>query len=290
MEGIVTKLFDIDQIVFPDGMFDVSVDEEEIDAKVALLSLKYAAEAEVGTAEEGDILFCVADSQSYPDGRTVILYTGSALPGAEDASQKAVGRSVGDAFEAVLAEKTVTLTVKRIIRRTGVEVNDGLIASLAIENVATVEAYRDYLRTQLREDMLSERSKAAIQFSLETLVNGSEYSYDEKEMDAYVQALLQPQLSELEEMGIEMSVEELQQISAMRVKQGWVAKAYCDAQGIELDLSGMDEEIDGIMEMQALMGDTSMTREEYVTIFTENQYLAKLFDALNAKIASAMEG
>ncbi len=289
MNGTVTKLYDIDSIIFPKEMFDVAVDESDIDNKVEMLSMKYADEEEVSTSSEGDIVFCMADSKSYPDGRNIILYTGTPLPGGEDASLKAIGKSVGDTFEAILCEAKVTLTVKKIIRRRNAAVTDELISSMGIEDVDTVAAYREYLKEAAIEELRSNQSKLAAQYALEVLVENSEFSYDEAQMDAHIQAMAEQYAAEYEQYGMEADMDDICKQAAMQIKQGWVAKAYCDSQGIVIDLSEMQDEIDQIIQMQQLSGDDFTSREEFIEMFMENQYMGRLFEALSDKIQMVME-
>lgn len=290
MDGIVTKLFDLDDIVFPEELFAVAVDAEGIEEKISILSLKYAAQTEVNRVSAGDTVFCSADSQSYPDGRTIILYTGVALPGAEDASQETIGKTIGDAFDAEICGTSAKLTVQRIVRRTPVPVTDELIASMGLENVTTIAAYRAYLTDLELAEQKAERARGAAQFALGVLAENSEFTYDEAELEAYIQGQMAQYAAECEAYGMQMDPGEMEHNIILQLKQRWIAKAYCETHGIELDLSGMEEEIDIIMQMQALTGEESMTREEYVHMFTENLYFAKLFEALNLKIQSVMEG
>ena len=89
MKGFVTKLCDIDSIEIPKEMLEIRVDEQQLEEKLSALSLRYAKEEPTETAQAGDTVFCQADRESYPDGRTILLYTSVPLPGAEDAETQA---------------------------------------------------------------------------------------------------------------------------------------------------------------------------------------------------------
>ena len=186
MNGFVSKLCDIDSIRIPDELLEVHADEQTVDERVQSLSTQYARETEVSAAEQGDVVFCTADPARYPDGRTVILYTALALPGAEDAVRAVIGRTVGEAFAAELAGAHVQLQVQKIARLVPAEINDALIASLGIEGVTTVEAYRGYVREKLLSDLRVERSKEIMRVYFDAIEAQSEFSYDEAEFDAYV--------------------------------------------------------------------------------------------------------
>ena len=55
MKSKATSLYDLDKIVVPDEMFDYSADENEIDARIAALSMEWAEEkpAETGKGTKG---------------------------------------------------------------------------------------------------------------------------------------------------------------------------------------------------------------------------------------------
>lgn len=113
MKASVIRLCDMDKIAIPPELLKVELDEQKVTDAVARLSLRYAAEIEAETAEMGDIVHCRPDATGYPDGRDILLYTDMALPGAEKAAKAAIGKRVGEGFDAVVADKTVQLTVSK---------------------------------------------------------------------------------------------------------------------------------------------------------------------------------
>lgn len=114
MIGTVTKFYDIDRIVIPKDLLDLHVEESDIEEKVQRLSIRYAKESEVDVVSVGDTVYCKSDENSYPDGRKVILYTGTNLLGATEAAKKTIGKGVNDTFSTTLAKKQVTLTLQRL--------------------------------------------------------------------------------------------------------------------------------------------------------------------------------
>lgn len=142
MNGSVSKLCDIDCIVIPEEMLNVSVDEAHIEEEIKALSLRYAEERQVDKVQKGDIVYCEADKESFPDGRTIILYTDIDVPGAENASKASLGMNSGESFETELVGKKVQLTVNKIVRRTPAEVTDELVAGMGVEGVSTIDEYR----------------------------------------------------------------------------------------------------------------------------------------------------
>ena len=188
MNGTVTKLCDVDSIGIPEDMLELRVDEGALDAEIGRLSLRCAREIPAETVEVGDVVYCWGDKEAYPDGRTILLYTATALPGAEEAAKAALGRKKGSNFQTSLMGKPLGLTVEKILRRESVEVNDALIAGLGIDGVNTLAEYRDSLRNKALADLKMERSKEIIRYLMEQMEAGSAFSYDEGEMEAYLQS------------------------------------------------------------------------------------------------------
>ena len=290
MKGIVTKLCDIDSIEIPQEMLDLRVDEQQVEAELQALSLRYASETQADVAEQGDTVFCQADAESYPDGRTILLYTAVPMPGAADAAKQALGKKPGDTFTAPLAGKNVTLTVKKIIRRTPVEVNDALIAGLGMDGVSTVEDYRNYLRNKAMDDQKMEQSKAVIRYFLEQMEQGSTFEYDPQEMDAYVQKNMEEYLKESQEMGIEESPEEIKASIIAQEKQNWMAEAFCNSRNIPVDAADAEAQADQMLEMMQLTGETAPDRDEMVEMILQGAYLDGVIAYINEIVEKKMGG
>lgn len=290
MNGFVSKLCDIDSIRIPDELLEVHADEQTVDERVRSLSTQYARETEVSAAAQGDVVFCAADPARYPDGRAVILYTALALPGAEDAVRAVIGKAAGEAFAAELAGGRVQLQVQKIVRLIPAEVNDALIASLGIEGVATVEAYRGYVREKLLADLRVERSKEIMRVYFDAIEAESEFSYDEAEFDAYVDSCKGEFLAQAAEMGVEQTEDELRESLLRQEKQFWAAMAFCKQKGMEIDKAEVEAQVDQMSEMMGLMGEQVPPREEMLRMAEQDAYLNKMFEYINGIIAQKMGG
>lgn len=290
MKGFVTKLCDIDSIEIPKEMLEIRVEEQQLEEELSALSLRYAKEAAVETAEVGDTVFCQADKESYPDGRTILLYTSVPLPGAEAAAKQALGKGAGDTFTAQLAGKTVTLTVEKVLRRTPVEVNDALIAGLGMDGVSTVADYRDHLRKKAEDDLKMEQSKGIIHYLLDQMEAGSTFEYDPQELDAYVQKNMDQYLQEMREMGMEESPEEIRASILAQEKQNWMAEAFCKSRGIEVNLEDAETQADQMIEMMQLTGEPVPDREEMVEMMRQGAYLDGVFQYIDEIIEKKMGG
>lgn len=209
MNGKVDKLYDIDSIAIPEELLKVSVDEQRIEEEVGMLSLRYAKESLADTAAESDLVYAKADQESYPDGRTILLYTAMNMPGAEEAAKAVIGKKAGDVVSAVLADKKVTLTVEKVLHREPVEVTDELIAGMGIEGVVDVEAYKAYLREKMIADQQMENNKGIVIHILNVMTENSTYAYDEAEVKAQAMVMAEQYQKEYEQMGETVTLDEI---------------------------------------------------------------------------------
>lgn len=284
MNGVVSNLYDIDSIVIPEELTKTDIDEQKVDEEVQALAKRYAREEQADAAAAGDLVCCQADSESYPDGRTILIYAGMKLPGAEKAEEAVIGKKAGDAVSTILAEKNVTLTIRKIVRRTPVAVNDALIAGMGIENVKTIEDYKAFIRDKMAADQAMEQEKEVIRYVMDEMIANSTYIYDEKEMEAYVQKTCEQYKKECEAIGEPVEMEEMKQGIVEQCKQYWMAKAFCESKGIAVDLSSVEEETDKMMEMMQLMGEQVPDRAEMLEMAEQDAYLDGLFQYINTMV------
>ncbi len=289
MKGYVTKLCDVDSIEIPEEMLAVHVDAERIEAEINALSLRYADEISAIICAEGDIVRCKADEESYPDKRTIILFTGAALPAADAAAKAAVGKKLGESFKTELAGKPVTLTVSKITRRSPVEVNDALIASIGIEGVSTVEGYRAYLTAKATEDANMENSKAIMRYIMEQMISTSEFEYDEAAMTAAVEQA-KVELAAMPMEGYAPTDEELAESVMFQHKQGWVAEEFCRRHGIKIDEENVKQQAEQLGQMMELMGETVPDEAELLDMARTEACLTPLFEHLNNIIMQKIGG
>ncbi len=287
MNGFVSKLCDMDGLEIPACLPERQPDERRIEDAIAHLALRYAAQSPSERAEAGDLVCCEADRTRYPDGRTILLYPGAALPGAEDASQAALGRAPGDVLETTLLGQPVRLTVRSIVHRTPAEVNDALIASLGLPGVASVADYRAELRKKAADELKTERRKAIVRNWLETMLAESEFVYDEAEMDAYARERA-AEFAEQEEDA--PSDDELRAYAVAEAKRGWLAEAFCRARGFEPDEAEAAQEAEQTAQLLQLLGESVPPQDELLAEARREQCMTRMLLALDERIGQKMGG
>ena len=280
MNGYVDKLYDINSIEIPAEMLETHVDEARVEAELQALGLRYAVESEADIAAEGDTIYAKADMKSYPDGRTILVYTGTTLPGAEDVAKAVISKRVGDVIETTLADKKVTLTIAKILRRTPVAVDDALIAKIGVDGVSTVGAYRNYIRAKLQEDQNMEQSKMLVKYIMDEMIAKTTYAYDEAEMESYVEEQMKLYANDMEEDDMDYDVSEADMREGIReqTKQEWMVEAFAKSQGVEVDRSAAEEQADQMIEMMQLMGEEVPARDEMIRMAIQDEYMNTFFD------------
>lgn len=290
MKGSVKQLYDVEKISIPEDMLDVHVDEEKIDGEVRNLSLRYAEEIFVDTAEEGDLVYCIADKSSYPDGRTILIYTGLNMPGAEKAEKDVLKKSVGDIILTELMDRDVELTIKKILRRIPVSVDDHLVAKIGLENVKTVDEYRDYIRNRNEQNILTEKKKEMEYFLMTELIDNSIFAYNEQDMEEYIQSVMDEYASEMAEMELEQSPDEIRDSIEFSAKQILVAKALCEKINIQIDKKAAEDEAAQMIEMMELMGENIKDKSSIIDRAIENAYMNEMFGYLERIVEQKLGG
>ena len=287
MNGTVTKLCDIAAIEIPAELTALHVDEAQLDADVARLSLRYAKEEPAARVNVDDVVRASADC--YADGRTVLLYPGVSMPGAEAAELAVIGAAAGDTVETELCGRPAKLTIQSITRRFPVPVTDALIASLGIEGVKTVADYRAQLREKALSDAKMEQHKAIIRYFLDEIEAGSEFSYDEAEMDAFVKKSI-AEAAAYGALDAGMDEAMLRDSVIGQQKQSWAAEELCRRRGIMPDEAAIEAEADQMLEMMQMMGEPSPSREEMLEASRQNAAMTAFFACLDEIIAEKLGG
>lgn len=278
MKGVVTSLYPLEKVDLPEEFLDVAVSPEQVEEALNRLSLRYAEEGEVDAVQAGDTVYCHADPDSYPDGRTILLYPGVQMPGAEEAAQALIGRRVAESFSTTLGEKEVTLTIEKIVRPVPVEVNDALIASMGIEGVNTVEEYRAYMAEKMRQDAMTEKHKLAMAYVERWLEENSTFAFEEGELEEAVAENRDAIIADYLEYDLPAPSEsEMREAILMQNKQIWLSRALCEQRGMEIDAAQAEEEADQMLEMLTLMGEEVPSREKLLEQSLENEYLNAYF-------------
>lgn len=185
MKTHVTHLWDVKLIPMPEDVPEWRVSDAETDALISALAAQHAAQLDVPAACVGDTVFCAA-GQNLAD-RTVMIYPGRNMPGAEAAEEALVGAKVGETVKTELCGSPATLTVQRVVRLQPATIDDALITGEGIDGVATVDAYRRYIREKTEQENRSFSARSLSAAFRQQLIERSEYAVDEEEREAWLE-------------------------------------------------------------------------------------------------------
>ena len=180
MASTVSQLYDYKQADIPEELTRWHVTEEEVQAALTVLSQEHAALARADRAEDGDAVQCVCLTAPQ-EGRTVLVYPGRKLPGAEEAERAVLGRRAGDRFSCGLVSSTVTLEVREVLRLTPHPVDDELARLAGIDGVSTLAEYRARFIRETEPQKREAAAKKVTNYLWDMLGQCSQVSLDQEE-------------------------------------------------------------------------------------------------------------
>lgn len=290
MKGRVDKLCLPKDIELPKGFLKVALDAGAVESELRRLSARYARMTEADRVTVGDIAHLRVEGGPLDDGREVLLFTGTEMPGAEAAEAAVIGRAVGDSFDTEIFGKGVRLTVTGSVHPIPAEIDDGLIASVGIEGVTTVSEYRDYVSEKMLSEMRFEKAKEATHYIISEMVKRSTFIYDGDEFDAYVKDNKDALLSDYLAAGMEEPpFEEVRDAMLEQQKQNWLAVAFCEEWGVPVDVDSTVSQVDEMLELYRMMEMEAPSREELAEEAVFNAYVSGMYSAIEAFVKKDME-
>ncbi|MCF0135466.1 MAG: hypothetical protein HUJ69_03485 [Lachnospiraceae bacterium] len=149
---------------------------------------------------EGDSVKCRCMTEGLYRSRTVLLYPGKELPGAEQAEKDAVGKKQGESFATELGGLHVELSVEEISRHSNTVVSDKMVQLEQLDGVNTISEYREWCRQSVENRKKEALAEQIAAWFYKNALEKSEYSIDEAEMKAWAYARAK-MFFELELMG-----------------------------------------------------------------------------------------
>lgn len=186
MKSTITRLYDYTQSVIPAELLRWRVPDEEIAAQLEILSHNHAYEEDVDEVRMGDSVACRGVSSAGRWNReTLLFFPGRGLCEAS-LENACVGMKLGQSKAVSTPEGEVTLTVKRIVRRSNLPVGDALVQAEGIEGVSTVAQYYDWYRESKRESNRRLATYRAAAFLLDEIRDHSDIELDQAEKENWL--------------------------------------------------------------------------------------------------------
>lgn len=260
----------------------VTVEDSDIDEALEEMRGRYAAfeTLEKGKAKDGDQVVIdfkgLIDGEQFPGGAAenypYILGTKRFFPEFEE---KLLGSKVGDELTCKVTfpeenpndnlrgkEATFTINVKEIKRRQLPELNDDFAKQVGAENV---DALRERVTTQLRENSIQTSDRIARGRALEAVMKKCKYEIPKTLIDDVARSHYEEEIRRLVQMRvpvdqIESRIEEIQkntQESAIdEIKRTVTLTEICSAEGIEVTDADFESEASTIASQTGIDSDT----------------------------------
>ncbi len=303
MKSYVSNLYDCRQLTVPEEMTRWRIAPEEVARHLEVLARGRAQEIPGDTVQAGDSvrLRCV---QGTLADRTVLLYPGLALPGAEEAERAVTGLRVGDTLTADLNGSSQRLAVEEICRRVSATVDDALVQAEGVEGVTTLEEYRRWYQAQAEEQNKENARKSIASFLLEAIRERSVYALDPEEMEEWAGQRARAYFDECIAMGADPHIPEegtelltdeealarMKEQAAEDFKSVVVCGEICRRANVSLAWEDVRKEFE---EMMPPDEDLDMTEEELEQArqdFMENIPVTKAFSVLCGEADRYLEG
>lgn len=182
----VTELYDYEQLGVPEDTRPDEPSPAEIAKMVEALRNKYVGFEAAETVKKGDSVKCKVVSECAYSGRTILLYPGIFLPGAEAAEKEVKGKQVGDSFSCELCGNSITLEVTAITRPNDEVDDDEIVIKENIPVVETMQQYKLWCAEKIKGDKHHAAARKLAGYWFTELIKNSTFSIDPEEKDAWL--------------------------------------------------------------------------------------------------------
>ena len=188
MKSRVISYYDYRKLEIPEELTRWHISDEEIWKELEFQSGDHAVEKPAeDVVKNGDSVRCVCVKASKEEwkGRTVFLYPGRSLPGAEAAEAEILGKVSGESFCCGFGEVQTELLVQEILRMEKLPLGDELVKKLELPGVSTVEEYFCWYRKENNDERKTKAGYGIISYWLRESAAQSEFEIDEEEKRAW---------------------------------------------------------------------------------------------------------
>ncbi|WP_033124327.1 hypothetical protein [Eubacterium sp. ER2] len=206
MRSKLTQCYDYRQLAVPEELKKWRFPESQIDEELEALARDHSSEQQMeGPVKDGHSVqcTCLKDEKGNWEGRTVLLYPGRSLPGAQEAEQAVLGKRQGETFSCQLKARTLVLKVEKVVEKRTLTVGDTLVGLLGLPGVETVEDYRRWYHEKHDQAYRDKASIRICQFWLEAILRESTFDVDEAEKAAWCHHQAKTRYDALEAAGVD---------------------------------------------------------------------------------------
>ncbi len=188
MNSKIVACYDYSKLEVQEELGRWHIPDSEIEAELEALAKDHSREEEItGETKNGDCVRCIcvkAEEESWKN-RTVLLYPGRRLPGAEGAEEAVLGKKQGEEFVCQIKDKELTLKIVQAVRSHMMKIDDELAVKLGIPEVHTVEDYYRWYHEQHDKERKEKACIGIARYWLEEISKRSEFDIDEAEKKSW---------------------------------------------------------------------------------------------------------
>lgn len=188
MNSKITNCYDYRKLDVSEELGHWHIPDSEIEAELGTLAKDHSGEEEIkGEIKNGDCVSCacIKASKENWEGRTVLLYPGRKLPGAENAEEAVLGKKAGEEFDCQIKDTELILRVEKTVRICVMEISDELTEKLSIPEVHTVGDYYRWYHEQHDKERKEKACIGIARYWLEEISKRSEFDIDEEEKQSW---------------------------------------------------------------------------------------------------------
>ena len=305
MNSKLTCCFNYQTLTIPEELRRWKIPSEEIEKELHSLAGDHASDQPVeDEIRAGDSVRCQCVRCTDPDwqGRTVLLYPGRKLPGAEQAEAAVLGKKAGDCYSCTLGCAEMELKVLEALRRVEPEIGPELMWILNIPGVETVE---DFFRWYHQQHDPERRQKAAfgiVGFWMKEATARSEFYIDQQECREWCllrgrmmfQSLLaggiDPRIPEegFDILTDEQAIENLAKEQEPRFRPFLLYRYLCEKDGYQVT---QEEYLEALKQAAAQQGLTleEAKQKSDLSLYQEMKYQEHVFYALSGEAEKELE-
>ena len=305
MNSKLTCCFNYQTLTIPEELRRWKIPSEEIEKELHSLAGDHASDQPVENeirAEDSVRCQCVRCSDPAWQGRTVLLYPGRKLPGAEQAEAAVLGKKAGECFSCTLGCAEMELKVLEALRRVEPEIGPELMWILNIPGVETVE---DFFRWYHRQHDPERRQKAAfgiVGFWMKEATARSEFYIDPQEekdwcllrgkimFDSLLAAGSDPRIPKegFDILTDEQAIENLAKEQEPRFRPFLLYRYLCEKDGYQVT---QEEYLEALKQAAAQQGLTleEAKQKSDLSLYQEMKYQEHVFYALSEEAEKELE-
>ena len=215
MKSKIVECFDYRTLEVEDHLRKWKIPDSEIREEMENLARDHSGETETEDgAKAEDCVSCICTEASAANwkNRTVLLYPGRNLKGAQEAEKACLGKRPGDVFSCEIRGVQVTLAVKKVISRKKVTVGPELFRILQLPGVSTEEDFARWYHEQHDEERRQKASYGIVSFWMQEMAKRSTFSIDEEEKKSWCRVRGEKMYISMLAAGYDMKKEERETI------------------------------------------------------------------------------